>query len=144
MTPERALQKMMRNEYGERAFPKQVRFVEPGVGFMSSHPAADFVVGYPGISVTELSSLMGTLYVAARPASTPRTSVGYVPSDLAARGIVAVKASPKSSSSEPTHYARCGAVGCMENHPSHYCETCKQWNVKHQWEDCPLYRCVRY
>ena len=103
MTPERALQKMMRNEYGERAFPKQVRFVEPGVGFMSSHPAADFVVGYPGISVTELSSLMGTLYVAARPASTPRTSVGYVPSDLAARGIVAVKASPKSSSSEPTH-----------------------------------------
>ncbi len=96
MTPERALKKMMRNEYGESSFPERV---EPGVVFMGSHPATGFVVGYPGVLVTDLSSLMGTTYVTSKPASTPRTSAGYVPADLAARGIVAVKASPKPSSS---------------------------------------------
>jgi hypothetical protein len=144
MTPERVLKKMMRKEYGESSFPKRVGFVEPGVVFMETHPVSGFVVGYPGVSVSDRSSLMGTVYVSSKQASTPRTSVAYVPADLAARGIVAVKASSKPSSSEPTHFARCSAVGCMENHPSHFCKTCKQWNVKHQWADCPLYKCMRY
>jgi hypothetical protein len=73
----------------------------------------------------------------ARPASTPRTSVGYVPADLATRGIVAATVLPKPSSSEPTHYARCGIVGCLKEHPMHYCETC------HDWVDCP-HECGRY
>lgn len=144
MTPERALKKMMQKEYGEISFPKRVGFFEPGVVLTSSRPATGFVVGYPGITVTDLSSLMGTTYISSKPAIAPQISVGYVPADLAARGIVAVKAAPKPSGSEPTHFARCGAVGCTENHPSHFCKTCKQWNVKHQWEDCPLYKCVRY
>lgn len=141
MTPERALKKMMRKEYGDSSFPKAV---EPAMVFMGSYLPTGFVVGYPGVSVTDLSSLMGTTYVTSKPATTIQTSVDYVPADLAASGIVAVKASAKPSSSEPTHFARCGAVGCMENHPSHFCKTCKQWNVKHQWADCPLYKCMRY
>lgn len=140
--PEQRLSQMMYSEYRKHKTPKHVGFVEPKIIVTGQLPTAGFVVTRRDYSIDDWSSLMaGDTYVTVTPVTTPRIGdVGYVPIELANKGIVAVKATSPS----PTSYARCEAIGCTENHPSHYCITCQQWNVKHQWIDCPLYKCVRY
>lgn len=60
-----------------------------------------------------------------------------VPADLRARGIVAVTATTRPSSSAPR---RCGAVGCRIDHTSHFCNVCNKWDVTHKEEDCFLFK----
>jgi hypothetical protein len=60
-----------------------------------------------------------------------------VPPELARRGIVAVTATPRSTSSSA---ASCGVPGCSVRHPSHYCNVCDNWGVSHNDYDCPRYK----
>lgn len=37
----------------------------------------------------------------------------------------------------------CGAVGCVENHFSHYCKCCQKSNSNHRFKDCPKQKIVK-
>lgn len=173
-TPEEKLARTMRTVYRKTEYPKtdkhksdlvkRVSFSEPvyigsssGIGLGLHH--AGYVVTSSGDTLCDSSIVL--MRMMGGPSVEPEThhstsgSSGssssfrtygssahidtYVPDYLKTRGIVHAGSTPTSSSS-----VKCGAIGCSIRHPSHYCNVCDNWNVKHKEEDCPLYKNIRY
>ncbi len=157
MSAEHSLKKIMEKEYKKVRFSDHPRhydmsFTPVPTTFTPVPTNPSFIVSSSGVSLTDLSMLMGAVCIS--PRSSPRSIShssshsssysraserpdGYVPADLAARGIVAVKATSEPRR-EPAIYARCATIGCTENHLSHFCKVCRCSDVSHFSENCPL------
>ena len=131
-----------------------VRFAEPAIvvgstgsyfpGYIVTTPGMSVTIGGYGSSVQP--SFQPSFQSSSRFSSRPTSSsngeyYAQVPSDLAARGIKAAVEKPRYKPSGPEH---CGVLGCRIDHSDHYCNVCRNWNVKHSEDDCPLYKNRRY
>ena len=138
-TPEERLARSLRKDYRKTDFPtKRGGFLEPTLVMATAEKfAGAYIITTPSYSMSDIAKAMTELHVGK---STPREEDTYVPEFLKARGIVRAK---EKVSSIPSKEVSCGVPGCTIRHPSHYCNVCDNWNVKHQQVDCPVYKCGR-